>query len=155
MKRIVLLLMSILFLFSIPAFCGFRVGDAWQDIPFFQGQFRIAGQGDGWNVTQAPPLFQYKDVGDTVFVVIRMQPEPVSDYASALVITFPESMPVPVNNFQTGICAIYLGANWDRSYAMYEVYSTGVVIWPITGMYAENKFPITSIGVSVEFTYRY
>jgi hypothetical protein len=155
MKRKIVLLMLLILLMCSIAFAGFRVGDGWKPITFSSGMFH-GGGGANWIVNQVPPTFIYKDLGDTVMLTIRMQPEYVTPAAAQLVIELPNDMPLPIDHMVTGLCTLYMGPNWDRLVAQYEMYAGGwIVIWPLTGMFPENKFPQGNIGVSLQLFYRY
>lgn len=149
----ILAVLCMISLLCMPVLAEFRVGDSWQPIPFFAGQFHISGQGGGWGVTVAPPVFLYKDLGDTVLIDISMTPQPISEATTALVIMWPDSIPAPIDNMRVGLCALKVAG--QKTLAHYELYPTGLVIWPITGMFPENKFPYGSIGVSLQLEYRY
>lgn len=158
MKRYSIGFVILLVCLSTFLFAGFRVGDEWKPIPFFGGQFHLQGMGGGWSVTEAPAVFKYKDIGDTVFLDIVMVPTATTEDSTQLIIQLPESLPAPADPWQIGQCMIWHGVNYERIPAICELYSNrAIVIYPMPGMFPNDKFPADSVagyGVHIHLFYR-
>lgn len=144
-------------LLCIPVFAGFRVGDAWTPIPFSGGMFALAGPAGTWAINSAPSIFEYKNIGDTLFVNIQTMPALTSNAASFLAVYLPPAL-YPADSWQNGMCVILLG-QFVPTPAIYDLYNNGyLVIRPFPGMFPNEQFPQQDypdgIGLRISLTYR-
>ena len=161
MKSKILAIGLFLVLLCGTAFGQFRVGDAWQDIEYTSGMFYLGYGAGSWYYNQAPPVFRYKDIGDTIFVDIEMSTGGAQTQADALslVVNLTNKVPPPTTT-QVGIMTVNIGSPTQRVPAVYEFYTDGkLTIWPMSGYFPDNKWPKQDypekIGIFVQFSYKY
>jgi len=150
------MLLAVMLCLSAFSVAEFRVGEAWQPIPFNSSMFYL-GYGDGtWVFFETPGVFQYKDLGDTIVLKIGTISGGGTTGVDArqLVINLSYAIPVipgPAAT-QTGTCTVLIG--WDKYPATFDIYpGGGIVIWPMKGVFPNDLFPAGSVGVFIETTY--
>jgi hypothetical protein len=157
MFKNIVIVMAMLIVFASLSFGQFRVGGPWTPIPYQSGNLRANEPSATWYIAaNGPEVFQYKDLGDTIFVDIEVQTGFIWVPAGQLIISMP-GLPQTADNLQLGLCVIET-ASQGRAYAHYEIYGGYIpafVIWPITGMFPNDQFPAGNIIVSIITQYRY
>lgn len=156
MKRFVAMLF-VLVLLSVPCFSKSNVGDDWTDFEYSAGQFYA--QSCTWNVPAKPRTYQYKIVGDTVFINITMyNMGQVYCDAIKLVIALPNvvksSVVTTPEYYMIGSCGVVYWDGVKNHYLtcmyMYNADGNYISVMPPDGMFPDNKWPAWSnLGVNI------
>ena len=161
MKNITIFLLLCV-LFTFPCFPKSNVGDEWTDFEYSAGQFY--SQCGTWNVPAKPRTYQYKIVGDTVFVNVTMY-NMGQVYCDALkvVIAFPNVIKSKVvktpEYYIIGSCGVVYWDGVVNHYLtclfMYNAEGNYISVMPPDGMFPGNMWPAWSnLGINVQFQFQ-
>jgi len=153
--------LSVVFLLLLPLTLfsqDFRVGGPWQPIPFAGSNFILTVAGT-WGQTAAPSTFQYKNLGDTVFINIAQgNGGGCIDTASpALQILLPSALP-QISGVVTGSAVLRLLLPGDVSVnvpSWFYATANWIGIQPNSGAIANDLIPAGAcVGPNLSFFYR-